>query len=289
MRPDPKPWPESLRLEELVPSTLIDTGKVLHRQCSTSEPFPHVIIDNLFHREVALDLAAAISGLQDRDYRVSFRSLAQRKLQLGNIRGVIASIYPVYQALMGPIFTNFAEIVSGYSGLQADPQFAGAGLHRYHRNGFTEIHLDSNRHPFDAGLHHRVNLIIFLNLAWQTGWGGELVLWSSRNGRPDRPVANIEPAFNRAVIFSVNHKSWHSVKRIKCPRDRTRDSMAIYFFNRDGCEDDERPRSVLWHSTRGPLHQAVFEVTNRVITLAKPHARYLRWLRGNKFDGIRGL
>jgi 2OG-Fe(II) oxygenase superfamily len=286
MIPDSRSWQGSPSLEQLVPSNLIASGKSLSQQFCVSVPFPHVIIDNMFHPKVAISLAAEIGALEDRGYRVSFRSLAQRKLQLGNIQGSVPGLYPVYDALMGPAFTRFVESISGYSGLQADRQFAGAGLHRYHRSGFTEIHLDSNRHPFDAGLHHRVNLIIFLNLAWRAEWGGELVLWSSRNGRPDRAAAIIEPIFNRGVIFTVTRKAWHSVSQIRCPRDRARNSMAIYYFNRIDSEDDEQPRSVLWHSTRGPLRQLAFEVTNRLITLAKPHARYLRWLRTNKFDGV---
>jgi Rps23 Pro-64 3,4-dihydroxylase Tpa1-like proline 4-hydroxylase len=177
-------------------------------------------------------------------------------------------------------------MVCGYPKLEGDRQFTGAGMQRYHRGGFSEIHLDSNRHPFDSGLHHRVNLLVFLNPNWQAEWGGELVLWSRKNGKPDQPRVNIQPTFNRAVLFTVTSKSWHSVNKVRCPGDQARNSIAIYYFNRFDAAGDEKPRSVIWHSTHGWPRQAVFEVTNRVITFAKPHARYLRWLRSNKFDGV---
>lgn len=273
--------------EQLVSSALIRDGRLLSEQCSLSQPFPHVVIDNFFNPEVATTLAREISSIRDNKYRVSFRSLTQKKLQLGDIQGAVPHIYPLYDAMMGPSFARVIEIVSGYPDLEADRQFTGAGMQRYHRGGFSEIHLDSNRHPFDPALHHRVNLIVFVAPDWRPEWGGELVLWSSRNGRPDRPAVTIQPAFNRGVLFAVTSKSWHSVNTIRCPADRARNSIVIYYFNRVASVDDEKPRSVVWHSTHGWPRQAVFEVANRMMTLAKPHARYLRWLRPDKFDGVR--
>ena len=233
-----------------------------------------------------MSLAAAISSIEDDKYRVSFRGLTQKKLQLGNIQGAAPHLYPVYEALMGPTFTDVIENVSGYSDLQADRQFTGAGMQRYYNGGFSEIHLDSNRHPFDSTLHHRVNLIVFLTPGWQPEWGGELVLWSGENGRPHQPAISIQPEFNRGVVFAVTSKSWHSVNRIRCLGDCARNSLVIYYFNRVAAVDDEKPRSVIWHSTHGWPRQAAFEVSNRMMSLAKPHARYLRWLRPNKFDGV---
>lgn len=270
---------------KVISSELLSGADLLSDRYSVAQPFPHVVLDGFFRPELAIALAREISALHDRDYRVSFRSLAQRKLQLGNIEGATPQLFPVYDSLMAPAFTRFVERVSGYPDLQADRQFTGAGLQRYRRGGFSEIHLDSNRHPFDVGLNHRVNLLIYLNRTWLPDWGGELVLWSSHNGRPDRPAALIGPKFNRAILFSVARASWHSVNRVRCPKEHTRNLIAIYYFNRVSCPDDERPRSVLWHSTHSRATQMVFEVTNRLITLAKPHARYLRWLRSNKFDG----
>jgi hypothetical protein len=273
-------------VEQLLASGLIAGGDELSQRYSANKPFPHIAIDRFFAPDIAISLGEAISAVPDRDYGVSFRSLAQQKMQLGNILSSAPHVYYAYEALMDSVFTRFIERVSGYPDLEADRQFAGAGLHRYDGRGFSEIHLDSNRHPFDAGLHHRVNLIIFMNPLWRADWGGELVLWSSWNNRPDRPAVVIQPVFNRAVIFEVARSSWHSVNPIRCPHDRARNSMVIYYFNRIGRDDDELPRSVKWHSTHGWPRQAVFEVTNRIMSVAKPYARYLRWLRTNKFDGV---
>jgi hypothetical protein len=121
---------------------------------------------------------------------------------------------------------------------------------------------------------------------WRTEWGGELLLWPSQYDRPHRSACAIEPVFNRAVMFEVAKRSWHSVNPIQCPHYRTRNSMAIYYFSRIARDDDEAPRSVMWHSTHGWPRQGIFEVTNRVMRIAKPYARYLRWLRTNSSTGF---
>jgi hypothetical protein len=262
------------------------SGRTLANSYAHGLPFPHIIIDNFFTANVVAKLAQIIARLRDEDYGVSFKSLAQNKLQLGKIQKVAPDAYPIYECLMGAGFTQFIEAASGLNALEADRQFAGAGLHRYHRHGFSEVHLDSNRHPFDVSLVHRVNLIVFLNRRWESDWGGELVLWASDRNKPTEPGVAIQPTFNRGVIFSVTERSWHSVNPINCPTNLSRNSLAVYYFNRLQLEGDERNRSVVWHSKRSRPRQLAFEITNRLITRVKPYAPYLRWLRSSKFDGV---
>ena len=273
-------------VQQFFTNDLETSGHVLGTKYSQNQPFPHVIIDDFFTNHIANQLARHVLSLYDGDYPVSFRGLAQKKLQLGNIQLLAPDLCPIYKSLMGPVFARYLETISGYAALEADGQFTGAGLHRYRRDGFSEIHLDSNRHPFNIDLVHRVNLIVFLNPNWQTQWCGELVLWSKREDKPARPAAIIQPSFNRCVIFSATEESWHSVNRISCPKGQTRDSLVIYYFNNVKIDGDKAPRSVLWHSVRSRRRQILFEVTNRLMTRAKPYAPYLRWLRPNKFDGV---
>jgi hypothetical protein len=188
------------KLEQFISPCLIASGALLSKQCRSAQPLPYVMIDVFFESEAAIDLAERIKTLKNQNYGLSFRRLAQRNLQLGNIWAVVPHIHPVYDKLMNATFTRFIEKVSGYRELQSDRQFAGAGFHPYQRNGFSEIHLDSNSHPFDANLDHRVNLIIFFNPVWQSGWGAELVLWSDQNRRPHRPVV-----CHGTTIQSRNH------------------------------------------------------------------------------------
>jgi Rps23 Pro-64 3,4-dihydroxylase Tpa1-like proline 4-hydroxylase len=274
------------RLKSLLAFDYTNGAELITRYCNNL-PYPHIVIDGFFADAVASKLAQAVIQLRDDAYKVSFRSLAQKKLQLGRVSSTGPSIYPIFDALMGLPFTSFIQTLCKMPGLDADRQFAGAGLQRYHRHGFSEVHLDANRHPYDLDRFHRVNLIVFLNPKWRQDWGGELVLWSrSATNRPSEGAVQIQPAFNRAVIFSASDSSWHSVNRVTCPMGWSRNSMVIYFYDRRPVADDGQCRSVIWHSTRSKARQAAFEISNRLITLAKPYAPYLRWLRPTKFDGI---
>jgi Rps23 Pro-64 3,4-dihydroxylase Tpa1-like proline 4-hydroxylase len=283
-------WPNHTCIGEssAVPLLATDSANIdeLAKRYSENVPFRHLIIDHFFAPDVAIRLGNAICAIPDREYAVSFRSLAQRKLQLGNISAKAPHIGYAYQALMGSTFVRFIEGVSSCHALEADRLFAGAGLQRYRSRGFSEIHLDANRHPFDAGLYHRVNLIVFMNPKWKSKWGGELVLWSSGNKRPDAPAVMVAPIFNRAVIFEVASKSWHSVNCVRCPDESRRNSMALFYFNRIAIGADEATRSNIWHSACGWPRELLFQMANRALRMAKPYARQLRWLRSNKFDGV---
>jgi hypothetical protein len=97
----------SLSPDQVVSFDLIGDSGVLSTHCSLRQPFPHVIIDNFFNTEVAQSLAREIRSIDDNNYPVSFRSLTQRKFQLGNIRGLAPQIYPLYEALMKPSLHTF--------------------------------------------------------------------------------------------------------------------------------------------------------------------------------------
>jgi Rps23 Pro-64 3,4-dihydroxylase Tpa1-like proline 4-hydroxylase len=275
--PEPERW--------LTPVLFRDTRELSHRYMAAG-PFGHLILDKFFEPSIAEALDSAIRAFGDNDYPVSYRSLAQKKLQLGAVATKAPHIFPIYETLMCPALVRVLEEICGIKNLTADRQFTGAGLHRYVRGGFAEIHLDASRHPLDAASHHRLNLLIFLNREWRPGWGGELIFWSTRNGRPDAPARIIEPRFNRAVIFGVSKTAWHSVARVKCPENQSRNSIAIHYFNSSREPDDEpRPRSVIWHSTHGWRRQFLFELYNRAMKIAKPYGRQLRRFRPDKFDG----
>jgi hypothetical protein len=281
---------QDLNPENLLTPLVFRETRELSRRYAAAGPFGHLVLDKFFRPDIAEALAREIRVIGDDHYPVSYKSLAQKKLQLGRVAVKVPHIYPVYEALMCPSFIRPIEEISRVPNLVADRQFTGAGLHRYLQGGFAEIHLDASRHPFDTDSYHRMNLLIFLNREWRPGWGGELIFWSTRKGRPDKPGRVIEPLFNRAVIFGVSKTAWHSVAQIKCPKNQSRNSIAIHYFNSlPTVEDEPRPRSVVWHSTHGWRRQLLFELYNRAMGIAKPYARQLRRFRPNKFDGAKPI
>jgi len=72
-----------------------------------------------------------------------------------------------------------------------------------------------------------LNLILFLNEAWQVDWGGYLELW---NASGTECVTRIAPTFNRCVLFLCDEHSYHGYSVIQCPEGITRKSFYLYFF-----------------------------------------------------------
>ncbi len=150
----------------------------------------------------------------------------------------IRSLSPAYAALdaaiRSPAFLEVIGRLTGVAQLLYDPFYLGGGTHENRHGQSLDPHVDFNYHPSERW-HRRLNLIVYLNPAWDPAWGGTLELYEdpARDARPERVVA---PAFNRCVIFETSERSWHGFSRIHLPpaeRARSRRSVALYFYTAD--------------------------------------------------------
>lgn len=93
------------------------------------------------------------------------------------------------------------------------------------------VHADFTVHPVQRNLRRRVNLLIYFNDDWLDEYHGHLELWS-RDMRTC--IQRFSPIINRCVIFNTEEDSFHGVPEpLKCPPDRTRNSMALYYYTVD--------------------------------------------------------
>ena len=82
-------------------------------------------------------------------------------------------------------------------------------------------------------LQRKLNLILYLEEDYDPAWGGGLEYWShdTENNKPLKKVKEIEPIFNRAVLFDTTQNSWHGFPTpITCPEDKMRKSFAVYYM-----------------------------------------------------------
>lgn len=262
-----------------------ETLPELCRAFAAAKPLRHVVIDGLLAPAVAGEAAAAFPML-DAMPKV-FREPWAFKGQLSDVQGQWPALWPVIAALHGAAFRDALAAITGVEGLIPDPMLAGAGLHQYPRGGFQEQHVDPNMHPFDKGLHRRINVILYLNPEWREDWGGSFDLWEDRQGRPGACAARVMPRFNRALVFYSSGRSWHSVARVTAPAGITRKSIALYYYTRTRPAEEIYPdSSAIWFS-QNPWKRALFPLANFAIARLKPYARHLRPLRGRVFDGAK--
>jgi hypothetical protein len=150
------------------------------------------------------------------------------------------------------LFLNFLEKLTGIAGLIADPHLRGGGLHEIRREGALGVHADFNLYP-RLNIWRRLNFLLYLNEDWDLSWGGELELWD-RTGK--QKVKGIAPLFNRAVIFDTSNYSYHGHPHpLMCPSDRSRKSIALYYYTTQAPEGESAPHTTVFLA-RAPIEQA---------------------------------
>jgi len=268
-----------LALADVMDAGVLARADSLGRAYRGARPFPHVVIDNFLHPEIAEDVSRHFPAMEQMP--TVFREPMSLKGQLSDIDGKWPRFSPLFDVLQSAEFRGLVGAIAGIPGLLADPMLAGGGLHQSPRSGFLDIHVDANFHPEDKRLHRRVNILIYMNKEWRTEWGGQLELWEDANLKPGRLVASVEPVFNRAVIFSTTRTSWHGVAAIQCPEGLSRRSLALYYYTASRPANElYKDSSVIWMNRSVWWKRAFYPAMNAAIAVLKPYAKRVRTLTG---------
>ena len=127
-------------------------------------------------------------------------------------------------------FLLFLETLTGIETINPDPYFMGGGAMSCGNGGFLNIHADFNFHH-KLQLWRRCNVLFYLTPNWKDEWGGKLELWS--NDKKEK-VVEIEPYFNRMVIFSTTSESFHGQPvPTKTPDNVYRNVFSSFYYTTD--------------------------------------------------------
>lgn len=200
-------------------------GRALAERYRDADPFPHVVIDEMLERSLLADVLATFPADGSGRYSDRDQERSKRQFHPADCPGAVTR--NLFAELNSQAFLAFLTELTGLEGLIADPYYAGAGLHETRRGGHLGIHADFNRHE-TMHVDRRLNLLIYLNDAWDESYGGALELW-------DRGMQRCEvrtlPVMARAVIFATDLDSFHGhPEPLACPPDRTRRSIATYYY-----------------------------------------------------------
>ncbi|KAF1687206.1 proline hydroxylase [Pseudoxanthomonas broegbernensis] len=221
-----------------------------------ADPFPHIVIDGLLNPtalEQAMREFPAPQAIEDwrRADAVDAQGRVAQKLKLGYSDEL--RFGPTLRALVHELhsspFLRYLERLTGIERLLPDAHMTGGGLHQYLPGAVLRMHADFNKLP-GFELDRRLNLLVYLNPAWDPAWGGDLELW-------DRGmkacVQRIAPLSNRCVVFSTTHDSFHGMPDpLACPDGVTRRSLALYYYSNGRPEAERRgEHSTLWQARPG--------------------------------------
>ena len=192
---------------------------------AAGDPIRHVLIENFLDERTAIRAARAFPN--PKDMEIVFAGLPEVK----NAEARIDLLHPVFQGIFHELrshrFMQWLSEITQISNLLSDPNLHGGGLHQGANGSYLDVHADFNIHP-QLGLYRRLNVLIYVNEAWQPPWHGYLELWS-RDMQECRQ--SIEPSFNRCVIMETHDQAFHGYKELKLPAGVTRKSLASYYYS----------------------------------------------------------
>ena len=199
-----------------------------------NKPFAHIYFDNFLPVEAAE--AALRDFPQPKELRWNeFTNQNERKLAFDVAEKLPDSIRDGLYFLNSRPMLQFLEVLTGINGVISDPYFVGGGLHQIKPGGHLEVHADFNWHE-KLQLDRRINVLVYLNKDWKEEYGGHFELWNRDMTRAEQKIL---PVFNRCAIFSTTDFSFHGHPTpLSCPPDRSRKSIATYYYSNGRPEEE---------------------------------------------------
>ena len=198
-----------------------------------SEPFDHWMIDDFFEIDIARQLSNEFIDYDDScEDIVHYHNWTAEKKACNKWDKFPPETYRTFFNLGSLDFTSKLSDLTGINPLYPDIGLHGGGWHMHGKGGRLSVHLDYSIHP-KLNLQRKLNLIVYLEENYSPDWGGSLQLWSHdyKNIKPLRKVKEIEPLFNRAIIFDTSQNSWHGFPDpINPPKGKMRKSFAMYYL-----------------------------------------------------------
>ena len=218
----------------LVPSRFIDRDKlaaVAAKNCrayAEAKPFPHIVLDNLFPPDL-LDAVIADLPQDDRNW-TQYDNPNERKRVFSDVNAFGPAAETFAHALNSLAVINFLEQLTGVADLIPDPYLHAAGYMKVEPGGFLNLHKDFTLHKH-LPLERRINVLVYLNRDWKPEWGGQLELHSNDELTDSRHIeVQVEPVFNRTVIFSTPNALHGHRRPVACPPHRARLLFSCFYF-----------------------------------------------------------
>ena len=110
-----------------------------------AEPFPHIVLDDLFGRAIVKMVAQEVSQME---MDALYKSDAKYEVKLSTDDAALFGPWTLklLYSLNSGAFLAFLERLTGINGLIADPHLRGGGVHIIRRGGKLGIHADFNHH-----------------------------------------------------------------------------------------------------------------------------------------------
>jgi Rps23 Pro-64 3,4-dihydroxylase Tpa1-like proline 4-hydroxylase len=256
-------------MKELLSDEFADKLKNLAKEKAeeyqNNKPFPHIYFDNFLPLEAAEAALSQFPEPKQLSWQ-NFDNHLEKKLAFDAVEKLPDGDRDVLYFLNSRPMIQFLETLTGIDGIIPDPYFVGGGLHQIKPGGKLGVHADFNTHT-KLKLDRRINVLVYLNKDWKEEYGGHFELW---NRDMTAAEAKILPLFNRCAIFSTTSWSFHGhPEPLTCPPDRTRKSIATYYYTNGRPEEEVgESHSTLFKMRPGEVEHLTNQVTFKSVLRA---------------------
>ena len=202
-------------------------GEALSGDYCFAEPFPHIVIDNFFPKDLidkVVDNFPAEKLKNDVIFEMGYAGLHKRQVMPADCNGFLREVFAFFNSVP---MVKFLESMTAIDSLIPDPHYVGGGFHETSKGGKLGIHADFRIND-QLHLNRRLNMIIYLNKDWKDEYGGHLELWDKKM---EGKVHSVAPVYNRCVVFNTDADSFHGhPDPLTTPDGLTRKSMALYYY-----------------------------------------------------------
>ncbi len=186
------------------------------------DPYPVWIIDNILNQETPHSMISEWPKDDDERWFKGYAEIDGQKNILEQGMRAISSyekmppnVERVMRYFHGEEFTKELERITGIDGLIPDETLQWSGLRMMLPESWQLIHSDARKNP-KSGKRKELTVLYYLNENYdKTRDEGCLELW---NDDMTECVEQVEPLFNRMVIFKCTDTSYHGVPLVKGTR-----------------------------------------------------------------------
>lgn len=224
---------------------LAKVAQEYHDAYCNNAPFPNISFSNFFNPDKLEEVLAEFPDLAKGD-QIKFSNPNEIKLGSKGENRFGPKTKAFMHFLNSQPFLEFLQALTNVEEtLMPDPYFEGGGCHESKVGGLLKVHADFNKNR-KTGLDRRLNVLVYLNKNWEDSYGGHFELW---NKDMTECVKKIRPDFNTMAMFSTTDFSYHGLPDpITCPEDRSRKSLALYYYTNGRPQEELSDRGADEHT-----------------------------------------
>jgi Rps23 Pro-64 3,4-dihydroxylase Tpa1-like proline 4-hydroxylase len=207
----------------IIITNLNENKEVLKAQFLKSEDtIGYFFMDDVLPKELALEIHAKFPTSAEAVRKKNLREFKFTAYQMDTYDTLLEEVIYAFQD------KRVIQLVSEICGLEktfGDEHLYAGGLSLMEKDNFLNPHLD-NSHDKDRNRWRVLNLLYYVTPDWTLANGGNLEIWP--NGLKHSQTT-LESKFNRLVVMTTHHRSWHSVSKVL--KNDIRCCVSNYYFS----------------------------------------------------------